>query len=223
MLISSLFRTAVDHSEGVLCREGRLPDMDNSDQGSSMRFEELDDDGVLGGQPSLIVLDPDLGPCGERFEAVADSDCKWDLSGTLNMPGLKHTFSNISGDVLKRWTQFPKFQEALTAVTTLHHQAFYRDRLEAIVKTEFKPLFRFFEGGNLIMWRWSSLVDVCEALHRREGALRSSWNLHNFLRAGKPHQGGEGHQGHAQDAPEATKLFLALQTPSHFARTRITV
>ena len=58
------------------------------------------------------------------------------------------------------------------------YQPHYRDRLlDRIFKnTEFKDLFKSWEGGHLVMWRWSSLVDCLRALKRRQGPLQMHWD-----------------------------------------------
>ncbi|CAE7355853.1 unnamed protein product [Symbiodinium sp. KB8] len=91
--------------------------------------------------------------------------------------------SNIEGDFLKRLEFFAEFQDMLKPANTLLHQAYYRDRVRELFKNQpTEWLFKHFEGGNLIAWRWGSLLDVCRALHKREGALRTGWSLRKFLR-----------------------------------------
>ena len=42
-------------------------------------------------------------------------------------------------------------------------------------------LFEYHKPGSLALWRWGSLVDVCDAFHKLEGALRMHWNMQKFL------------------------------------------
>ena len=58
------------------------------------------------------------------------------------------------------------------------YQPHYRDRLcqKLFTQSEFKTLFESWEGGHLVMWRWSSLVDCLRALKRRQGPLQSYWD-----------------------------------------------
>ena len=58
------------------------------------------------------------------------------------------------------------------------YQPHYRDRLldRIFKKTEFKDLFKSWEGGHLVMWRWSSLVECLRALKRRQGPLQMHWD-----------------------------------------------
>ena len=154
-------------------------------------FESVDDDGDdiargsglnrAGSGVCITIDDHDEMPQRDRQPERPDTDATWHLHGAINVPGVKHLFSNLSGDILNRWKEFKAFQEALTAVNTMHYQTFYRDRLQEVIGEPLKNLFKFYEGGNLILWRWSSLVQVCEALHRREGALRTKWSLSKFL------------------------------------------
>ena len=146
----------------------------------SLSFDDADDDYKESSRH--IVIDDD-GPARPLPRPRAEAS--WHLHGAMNVPGIKHAFSNLSGDILQRWKDFKMFQEALTAVNTLHHQTFYRDRLAEVIGEPLKKLFKYYEGGNLVLWRWSSLVQVCEALHRREGALRTRWNLQRFLKDGE--------------------------------------
>ncbi|CAE7256194.1 unnamed protein product [Symbiodinium natans] len=115
---------------------------------------------------------------------------RWHMGGSLMVPGLKHICSNIQGDVLARLEHFKSFQEQVKAVNTLLHQKFYRDRIKQLYKGKAtERLFSFYDGGCLILWRWGSLVAVCDSLHKREGALREEWNLQRFLQttAGNVH------------------------------------
>ena len=41
---------------------------------------------------------------------------------------------------------------------------------------------RYWNGGQLIQWRWGSLVAVCQALLEREEALRGNWSLRVLLK-----------------------------------------
>lgn len=65
------------------------------------------------------------------------------------------------------------------------HTAHYRDRIRKTifedVDSEYASLFKGFEGGSLIMWRWSSLIQVCRAMKLREGPLRMLWSLKRYL------------------------------------------
>ena len=122
---------------------------------------------------------PDIDTDGLRGP---QSDPVWDLGGCLLVPGLKHICSNIQGDVLSRLAHYSQFQEDVKALNTLLHQKYYRDRVKQLFDGKAtQKLFDHYDGGVLVLWRWGSLVKVCEALHRREGALRESWNLQKFL------------------------------------------
>ena len=119
----------------------------------SLSFEDADDDYE---EPSRHIVIDDDGPARPLRRPRAEAS--WHLHGAMNVPGIKHAFSNLSGDILQRWKDFKMFQEALTAVNTLHHQTFYRDRLAEVIGEPLKKLFKYYEGGNLVLWRWSSLV-----------------------------------------------------------------
>ncbi|CAE7253412.1 unnamed protein product, partial [Symbiodinium necroappetens] len=127
------------------------------------------------------AFDPPVAAAARDAAAAADG-AFWSPSGALMCPGLKHLCSNIEGDVLRKLANFKQFQEQLKAANTLLHQKYYRDRLKELFKSHpAEQLFKYHDGGNLIVWRWGSLVEVCKAMHKREGALRSKWSLQKFL------------------------------------------
>ena len=63
------------------------------------------------------------------------------------------------------------------------YQPHYRDRLhDRIFKsTQFEAMFKSWEGGHLVMWRWSSLVDCLRALKRRQGPLQMFWDENKYM------------------------------------------
>lgn len=66
-------------------------------------------------------------------------------------------------------------------MNSLLYQKYYRDKIQELFKGDpMESLFKYHDGGNLILWRWVSLVKVCECLAKREGALRSRWRLDAF-------------------------------------------
>ena len=209
MSIQKLFASAVDNSGGVLKWQSQ-PDV-------SQPFRPLiymENDGRSFDDVAVVDIprpeDPALG--------IGDDTCSWHLGAALNVPGLKHVFSNISSDVLDRWQEYSNFQEALSAVNQLHFQTFYRDRLQRIISSPMDKLYTYYEGGNLISWRWSSLIDVAEAIHRRQGALKACWSLQRFLAVG---------QRSDDDSTSNTKLFatadLAIRSPFFWAYLRMVI
>lgn len=182
--VAKLFNTAIENSGGVLALNSQK-DLLPPESGSALCYMDPEDTG------NSVVLDSDKepAPADPTHSLEDDAGTHWHLGGALNVSGVKHLFSNISVDVLKRREEFPHFQEALSAVNTMHHQTFYRDRIQQIMIPPMDKLYKYYEGGNLIMWRWSSLVDVCEALHRREGALKQCWSLPRFLSVGQSGSG----------------------------------
>ena len=240
--IQQLFMNAIENSNGVLAARPDIADGGDATQMESQaalcymepdaavvsadqRIIDLDADDAVSEPTAPIVVA--AGPKERDVGTVPDS---WSLGGALNVNGLKHIFSNISGDILKRWEEFSHFQEALSAINTLHYQTFYRDRLQKLMRPPMDKLYRYYEGGSLIMWRWSSLVDVAEALHRREGALRSCWNLQAFLNIGRNNSGttrGQQKDGARDDNSSSTKLFnvadRAVRSPFFWAYLRMVI
>ena len=85
----------------------------------------------------------------------------------------------------------------MKAVTELFHEKFYRDRVVQLYKGgPFQKLMGHWESGKLHLWRWSTLVKSCTALHKREGPLLAEWNLQKFLTAGKQMDLETGHVEH---------------------------
>eukprot|EP00435_Cladocopium_sp_Y103_P065190 s638_g27.t1 len=213
---------AIENSKGVLAVRPDIADGGDGTQKDSQAalcYMEPEASDLLSADQVIIDLDADeptthnVVAAGPKEPDAGTGPGSWSLGGALNVHGLKHIFSNISGDILKRWEEFAHFQEALVAVNTLHYQTFYRDRLQTLMKPPMDKLYRHYEGGSLIMWRWSSLVDVAEALHRREGALRSCWNLQKFLNIGRNNSGAtrgqqkDGARDARDDNSSSTKLF----------------
>ena len=190
-------QTAIQHSNNLLSVEA-----EDAGGHAGIRLDLGDGDSFLQArapQPQtgpVVVVDSDdeqAGPSAAAAPPVdnADADAVWDLGGCLLVPGLKHICSNIQGDVLSRLSHYSKFQEQVKALNTLLHQKFYRDRVKELFKGKAtEKLFNHYDGGALILWRWGSLVKVCESFHRREGALRTSWSLERFLATSRPQAGG---------------------------------
>ena len=241
--IEQLFMNAIENSNGVLAARPVIAD-DGSDvaqKGSQAALCYVEPDAaVVSADQVVIDLDADdafsestapiVRAAGPKEGDVGTVPDLWSLGGALNISGLKHIFSNISGDILKRWEEFANFQEALSAINTLHYQTFYRDRLQKLMKPPMDKLYRYYEGGSLIMWRWSSLVDVAEALHRREGALRSCWSLQAFLNIGRNNSGttrGQQEGGARDDNSSSAKLFnvadRAVRSPFFWAYLRMVI
>ena len=177
MPLQTLLKTAVTNSDRILTYKtqrvaqhggrGLLQMVEYPSNESSM---VISDD-----EPEPAVQAAQCAPPGER-------EFHWDCSGCLNIPGQKHIMDNVQGDLVKKMAKFKQFQEQLSAVNTLMHQKFYRDRVRALMSgTPFVKLFESHRPGSLALWRWGSLVEVCSAFHKLEGALRSHWNLKRFL------------------------------------------
>ena len=77
-------------------------------------------------------------------------------------------------------------QEKIRHVSNVLYLRCYRERLVngLFEGSEDKHLMSFWPAGQLIHWRWSSLVNVCEGLLEREKAIRRAWNLRRFLDSG---------------------------------------
>ena len=144
--IQQLFMNAIENSNGVLAARPDIADGGDATQMESQaalcymepdaavvsadqRIIDLDADDAVSEPTAPIVVA--AGPKERDVGTVPDS---WSLGGALNVNGLKHIFSNISGDILKRWEEFSHFQEALSAINTLHYQTFYRDRLQKLMR-----------------------------------------------------------------------------------------
>lgn len=98
---------------------------------------------------------------GESIRHIHNSDYSFDH------PIVRHPFY---------FSTIPSNEEML-------HTSHYRDRLREKIFTDsgYESLFTSFEGGNLIMWRWGSLVATSRALKRRAGPLRMLWSLEAYL------------------------------------------
>ncbi|CAJ1427832.1 unnamed protein product, partial [Effrenium voratum] len=131
-------------------------------------------------------------------------------TSSLMLPGLKHVFDNVSGDVLGWMRGFRDWQEKLQSLNMLLYQKYYRDRVKVLFDRDpvWKRLFTHYEGGNLILWRWGSLVEVCEAIQKREGALKARWSLSSFLRVG--------HNLPAEDDEEGPAPFARATATANF-------
>ncbi|CAJ1366636.1 unnamed protein product, partial [Effrenium voratum] len=192
LCVEDLLATARLHSGNVLA----TPPTPARPSAGSVRLclpDDDDDDGA----PGLP------GPGPGRCEP-------WTLAGSLMLPGLKHVFDNVSGDVLGRMRGFRDWQEKLQSLNMLLYQKYYRDRVKVLFDRDpvWKRLFTHYEGGNLILWRWGSLVEVCEAIQKREGALKARWSLSSFLRVG--------HNLPAEDDEEGPAPFARATATANF-------
>lgn len=115
--------------------------------------------------------------------AAGAARASFNMGNAIWIPGPKHMIDNIIGDMLERLTMFSWFQEHLRAAADMLSQKHYLDRLRFKIfsDTEFSSLFTSFEGGSLIMWRWSSLINVCKAVRRRKGPLRAQLCCNSWL------------------------------------------
>ena len=98
------------------------------------------------------------------------------------------------------------------------HTPHYRDRIRETIfgESEFASLFRSFEGGALIMWRWSSLVQTARSLKKRAGPLRMMWSMEKYLASASAVEDNAGNGGNAfkTTATQTLKLFdQAIQDP----------
>ena len=59
-------------------------------------------------------------------------------------------------------------------------------------------------------------MDVCKAMHKREGALRSTWSLRRFLAAGQDAAAEEGDQRNSQDEQQLFRQADAAFTSTFF-------
>ena len=185
--IETMMKTAISNSGGVLISAKRPA-------GARARASRASAHGLRHISPEVmdhpaeievIEIDQD-----EKKEEVANHGLAiggqnrflWTLSGAITIPGQKHVFDNLSSDLTKQMFHFKTFQSDLSVVNHLMHQKFYRDRLKTLMTgTPYARLFDSHKPGSLAMWRWGSLVEVCQAFHSLEGALRKHWNLQRFL------------------------------------------
>eukprot|EP00438_Fugacium_kawagutii_P008672 Skav218415 [mRNA] locus=scaffold4660:8100:9778:- [translate_table: standard] len=160
--------------------EFQIPEVPSSEISSLMTQAVKHSDGLL------QVQNPE-----NQEEPLEDRKFTWSLNGSVVIPGQKHIMSNISGDLTQKMLHFKEFQNKLSALNTLMHQKYYRDRLKHLMSgTPYVRLFEYHSAGCLILWRWGSLVTVCESFHKLEGALRTHWDLRKFL-AGNGDNDGE--------------------------------
>ena len=64
---------------------------------------------------------------------------------------------------------------------------------------------RYWQAGQLIHWRWSSLVNVLDALLQRETALKTHWNFEKLANTGSIKTGKEDGNDPDADAAESSK------------------
>ena len=167
MAIQTLLKTAVSCSDGLLTYKAEV----HIQRGNGGLLE------MVSAESSEAIIDLE-----DDHPAVDDREYQWSLAGCLRIPGQKHIMDNIAGDLTKKMLKFKDFQEQLSSLNTLMHQKYYRDRLKALMSgTPYVKLFEYHKPGSLALWRWGSLVDVCDAFHKLEGALRTHWNLKKFL------------------------------------------
>lgn len=190
--IASLMTHAVQHSGGLL----QLHNPENQ-AGGLIQLMPCDGDDNDTDEPERINIDAD--ECDPKPQPLEDRKFMWSLNGSLVIPGQKHIMSNISGDLTQKMLHFKDFQNKLSALNTLMHQKYYRDRLKHLMSgTPFAKLFEYHSAGCLILWRWGSLVTVCESFHKLEGALRTQWDLRKFL---------AGNNGNDEEASGNRELF----------------
>ena len=143
---------------------------------------------------------------------------QWSMQQCITVPGMKHLCDNIQGDIVRKLSFFAEYQSDLSAVNHLLHVKYYRDRLKELYKHN-KLLARCFDhhsAGNLIMWRWGSLVHVCDAILKLEGALRGGWSLNRFLKTRT-----EANEKPEDESGSGTQLFnqadKAIRSPFFWA------
>ena len=108
---------------------------------------------------------------------------------------------------------------------------FYRERVVATLFPDSHPEMKYWPGGQLIHWRWASLINVLEALLQREDALKTHWNFEKIARAGSTRSGddaddadGNGTEEVSTQAVRSSDLFRkadwAITSPMFWAYTR---
>ena len=123
--------------------------------------------------------------------------------------------------------QLPFPQESLRAVSNLLYLRCYRDRIvDGMFRhTEFRSLMEKWPAGQLIHWRWSSLVSVCESLLEREIALRGNWSLsclqHEQPRADQPDDDEPNKRHKLLDTKVFSACDEAVKSPWFWAFTRM--